>query len=216
MMRGEIFQFNAFDPYCTVMMRPVHVATPKLDGRKTECIHCYNKTAFGKESCEEHKSDWIASAQTPQWNKRITVVLDAGAAEAVFAIYSSGSRGKAHELIGWYVLEADICCVVILVLLGERQRLVDCGRVVAVGSAEKLQKCLLECRCHVPIHSCLYKKAVQRSYFLVRGDGTPLKVKVFDEQSHTPTQRQVSADLSCVYPCHLPISRVFILSTFLP
>ncbi len=95
-------QFNAFDPYCTVMMRPVHVATPKLDGRKTECIHCYNKTAFGKESCEEHKSDWISNTQTPKWNKRIVTVLDAGAAEAVIAIYSSGSRGKAHDLIGWY------------------------------------------------------------------------------------------------------------------
>ncbi len=53
-------------------------------------------------------------------------------------------------------------------------------------------------RCHVPIHACLYRKEVQRSYLLMRGDGTPLKVKVFDEQSHTPFQRQVVAFWPCM------------------
>jgi hypothetical protein len=71
-------QYTGYDPYCTVMLLPVHIATPKLDGRKTECIHCANKTEFGKTECMEHKSDWIANSQTPQWKKKITIVLDAG------------------------------------------------------------------------------------------------------------------------------------------
>lgn len=98
-------QQHAQDPYATVMMRPIHLATPKLDGRKTECTHCCNKTPFGKESCEQHKSDWIANTQAPAWNKKITVVLDAGAASVVIAIYNSRSRGQAHDLIGWCVSE---------------------------------------------------------------------------------------------------------------
>eukprot|EP00802_Teleaulax_amphioxeia_P001651 Tamp_01653.p1 GENE.Tamp_01653~~Tamp_01653.p1 ORF type:complete len:581 (-),score=119.93 Tamp_01653:3198-4940(-) len=97
------------DPYATVMMRPIHLATPKLDGRKTECTHCCNKTPFGKESCEQHKSNWIANTQAPAWNKKITVVLDAGAASVVIAIYNSRSRGQAHDLIGWCTVPSHIC-----------------------------------------------------------------------------------------------------------
>jgi len=137
-------------------MRPVHVATPKLDGRKTECIHCYNKTAFGKESCEEHKSDWISNTQTPKWNKRITTVLDAGAAECVIAIYSSGSRGKAHDLIGWYER----------IFMRARRSLVSCrpcpnswiGRHTEWATALVLPPGLLITSCHPPQVPCSHPR----------------------------------------------------------
>ena len=65
-------QFNAFDPYCTVTQRPVHLATPETDGRKTFCRECNGKSAFSQESCALHKSDWVANSQSPEWNKKIT------------------------------------------------------------------------------------------------------------------------------------------------
>lgn len=111
------------------MMRPIHLAEPQLDGRKTECEGCYKKTPFGKESCELHRSDWIPNSQEPRWNKKITVVLDAGCASVVIAIYNNGSRGRAHELIGWCVRQcvrvASLCvheCAIFSPHLG------DCSR----------------------------------------------------------------------------------------
>ena len=128
--------FNGHDPYATVVQKPIHLATPELDGRRTCCSFCQLKSAFGKESCEEHKTDWIAGAQRPVWNKKITTILNAGSANLVIAVYNSASRGKSHELLGWMT---------------------------------------------IPSHFVLYKKPVERTYPLLRADGSLLRVKVQTE-----------------------------------
>ena len=91
------------------MQRPVHLATPMEDGRRTECQSCFSKSAFGKETCQEHRSDWIANTQDPQWNRKLRIHLDAGAGEIVIAVYTSSSRGKPHGLLGWFHVPSHVC-----------------------------------------------------------------------------------------------------------